>query len=532
MISQKRQADLESLLERIGIDVSKKRRKNLLEIDEVAYESYKAGVEVAFCCKVSTKFQPSLYRSHILIFVVQTVDIDGAYTVFSRCKEQNIPLSPNLYTNLLSLTAGLGEPGSGCSRKGTAPQDYAKALEIYDRMKELSIVPAEAAFSALIRCCCQQGHRAHGKQLYDDMKGAKIVPKLRTVSSLLSSFGAAGDAVTCFAIFDELAQFEIIPTEKEYCSLLRACFLGGDARFLNVLEQLMEDMLILHNEETMHLLEQYFASPYAPTTFVKEESPVDMHGYLTGVDSSLSIQLKSVGLTSQTQEGLLQQLHSFAVNRDPQQKHKINNKVRDMVAGKTDIEAMCADNNLTVNDVSKAIDSVAESGSRSVPEAVATDADADRSAKLFIPKSSEDKWLAYTAWLEKRRGDYEFDIIVDGANVGYYKQNFAGAPNHVDYHQINALLNGLINQHQRKPLLIIHSRHLADSMIPPHDPVVREIIASWKSREILYATPKGFNDDWFWMYATVKYTIPVVTNDDMRDHHFQLLSPRYSINFS
>ena len=29
-----------------------------------------------------------------------------------------------------------------------------------------------------------------------------------------------------------------------------------------------------------------------------------------------------------------------------------------------------------------------------------------------------------------------YDVIVDGANVGYYKQNFAGAPKHIDYRQV------------------------------------------------------------------------------------------------
>ncbi|KAJ1401664.1 hypothetical protein B484DRAFT_300011, partial [Ochromonadaceae sp. CCMP2298] len=35
------------------------------------------------------------------------------------------------------------------------------------------------------------------------------------------------------------------------------------------------------------------------------------------------------------------------------------------------------------------------------------------------------------------------------------------------------------------------------------------------------------NDDWFWLYAAVSLRKRVVTNDEMRDHHFQLLHPRW-----
>ena len=29
-----------------------------------------------------------------------------------------------------------------------------------------------------------------------------------------------------------------------------------------------------------------------------------------------------------------------------------------------------------------------------------------------------------------------FDVLIDGANVGYYKKNFAAAPKHIDYRQV------------------------------------------------------------------------------------------------
>ena len=39
-----------------------------------------------------------------------------------------------------------------------------------------------------------------------------------------------------------------------------------------------------------------------------------------------------------------------------------------------------------------------------------------------------------------------YDVIVDGANVGYYKQNFSGAPSHIDYRQVDWMLRQLIRR--------------------------------------------------------------------------------------
>jgi pentatricopeptide repeat protein len=54
---------------------------------------------------------------------------------------------------------------------------------------------------------------------------------------------------------------------------------------------------------------------------------------------------------------------------------------------------------------------------------------------------------------------FPFDVIVDGANVGYYKQNFAGAPAHVDYQQIDWVVRWL-RLNGFTPLLILHCRYV------------------------------------------------------------------------
>ncbi len=143
-------------------------------------------------------------------------------------------------------------------------------------------------------------------------------------------------------------------------------------------------------------------------------------------------------------------------------------------------------------------------------------------------------WNQFESFLEgsyqQSQGDKKKIIIVDGANIGYYKQNYPGAPLYVNYHQINRLIEQLTRYHDYFPIIILHARHLLpaiDSRKSPEEyEQVHAILGGWRKAGYLYATPKGFNDDWFWMYASIKYQCYIITNDDMRDHYLQLLCPR------
>ena len=54
-----------------------------------------------------------------------------------------------------------------------------------------------------------------------------------------------------------------------------------------------------------------------------------------------------------------------------------------------------------------------------------------------------------------------------------------------------------------------------------------------QDRGDLFVTPKGSNDDWYWLYGTVaaRQRGVLVSNDKMRDHHFELLRPKYFIRW-
>lgn len=59
------------------------------------------------------------------------------------------------------------------------------------------------------------------------------------------------------------------------------------------------------------------------------------------------------------------------------------------------------------------------------------------------------------------------------------------------------------------------------------NPSEKELIETWRVKGILYTTPSGSNDDWYWLYAAVRLKCLLVTNDEMRDHIFELLGSNF-----
>eukprot|EP00981_Chlorochromonas_danica_P005805 scaffold1190_cov187-Ochromonas_danica.AAC.37 len=399
-------------------------------------------------------------------------------------------------------------------------------------MKSFNIPLTEAAFTAMIRCCATQNRPVEALSLYEDMLTCEIMPRVRSLSALLALLAQHKEVQQCERIFhDLLHRFELIPTEKEYASMLilysSHCHnynnssshgeeKGGEGRvvvveekkgkFVEYLTSLMEDLLVLSHQETIDIIMNWFQQN--PNHYSLTYSEVSKNGLIECNQE----ELKSIDLTSSSREKLVEQLEGFAVNRDPNHRHKPNNKIRNLIKP----------TNASVV------------SSSSIPLDHNGNAEAITEEKVsLIQDNQEEKalqqriniWSAYKTWLEEHQ---DFDLIVDGANIGYYKQNYHGAPKHVAYDQIDHMINLLLAQN-KKPLLILHSRHLAADMVPNTETL--ELINKWRKTILFYPTPRKFNDDWFWMFAAIKYHRPVLTNDDMRDHHFQLFRPRYFLQW-
>ncbi|CAL9223205.1 unnamed protein product [Arabidopsis halleri] len=124
-------------------------------------------------------------------------------------------------------------------------------------------------------------------------------------------------------------------------------------------------------------------------------------------------------------------------------------------------------------------------------------------------------------WLEKH-GDYE--AIVDGANIGLYQQNFSDGG--FSLPQLESVVKELYREsgNNKWPLILLHKRRVTALL---ENPTHRNLVEEWISNGVLYATPPGSNDDWYWLYAAAKLKCLLVTNDEMRDHIFELLGSTF-----
>lgn len=111
---------------------------------------------------------------------------------------------------------------------------------------------------------------------------------------------------------------------------------------------------------------------------------------------------------------------------------------------------------------------------------------------------------------------------MDGANVGLYEQNFEKGGFSVC--QLDDVVRELYNRSKKWPLIVLHQRRISSLFENPSN---RDLLQEWINQGVLYGTPHGSNDDWYWLYAAVKFKCLLVTNDEMRDHIFELLGSSF-----
>ena len=389
----------------------------------------------------------------------------------------------DIYNALLSLLAGFGDQGCNVNvppRTVVPPSNINYAIVVFNDMRKLYKKQLkETTYTAMIRCYSINADVQKAYELYLEMQENDVTPKLRTFLPMLTQYTAESNLNQSLKLFDELTtKYKLTPSEREYVLVLQVTCTNKNSRFYDILNSFKEDVLV-PSSDTWTVMKAWFSS-LDTEQYVIHESTVN-DACIIQVNNE---KLQSIDLNSETKQLLLSQIEEFAIDQ----------KTRVSVNSSTDEPA-----SEEVQVSKKRKHSVAES-----------------SVRL-------EKWSKFKVWLdsilEKRCG---YDVIVDGANVGYYKQNYAGAPSHVDYHQINAMLLKLRHLGYN-PLLILHCRHLFKNVVP-NDAVA--VVDKWRADGILFETPGGCNDDWFWLYMAMYLNCKIVTNDEMRDHHFLMLSPR------
>jgi len=124
----------------------------------------------------------------------------------------------------------------------------------------------------------------------------------------------------------------------------------------------------------------------------------------------------------------------------------------------------------------------------------------------------------FNTFIQKLKQFPTVDYILDGANIGYFKQR-PDKGNPISYKNIDRVVEYL-EKRNKTIMIFLHEKHIESH--------ASFFIKKWQDNNILYITDKGLNDDWFWLYAALK--IPdakIITNDNMCDHYYQCLHQKF-----
>jgi proteinaceous RNase P len=153
---------------------------------------------------------------------------------------------------------------------------------------------------------------------------------------------------------------------------------------------------------------------------------------------------------------------------------------------------------------------------------------AERIAKIAKSKEKHQRsFKRFIAWLNQQE---PYEIIIDGANVAMFGQSSRAGL--FQFKQIDRVVKALEERYPNKRILVIlHQRRL--NCVEAESPESLNIIKKLVNNAQVYFTPVGSNDDWYWIYACVKAGCDglLVSNDEMLDHFFSMLSPNFFLKW-
>ncbi len=345
---------------------------------------------------------------------------------------------------------------------------------------------------------------------------------------LLSRFSNIGDIKVCFSLYEEMTSiYKLEPTEKDYLNMLRVCTKVQDDRFYDILHDFTEHLLI-GSKNTWPVFQEWFQHTHNYCVcMVKPTATGDVYIQypLVPASSPPSPPLSSSSAAAR---------YTFAVNENEDGWWDKHGDFYEIQRAKLMSTATTTNANNNSNNNHSEERKKLHFRIRSIDlDECHRSALLQQIEQIALEKANHRKpWYDFKSTLATYMAEDNSDdshskrrknLLIDGANVGFFKQNFVGAPSHIDYKQLDWMLRSL-QKSGYNPLIILHCRHLFPQKLPTN---CIEMTKKWTNDKDIFITPTGANDDWFWLYAAVSLKCCVVTNDLMRDHHFQMLGPRY-----
>ncbi|KDP42363.1 hypothetical protein JCGZ_01939 [Jatropha curcas] len=413
---------------------------------------------------------PESQFNYNLNFYSKTKDLFSAVSLYDVAVSKNTRLSHHHFNTLLYLCSiSLSDPS-------TKELAFQYGFRIFDHMVANGIKPNEASITAVARLAAAKGDGDYAFDLVKNMGVYNELPRLRTYDPVLFCFCEKLEADKAYEVEEHMRSMGVSLEELELASLLKvSAGTGNKERVYEYLQKLRKTVRCV-TEETTKIIEDWFKN---------------FKGNGVEVD---------VGLVRDT------------ITRNGGGWHGIGwiGKGRWVVKrGNVDMGGKC----LSCGEQLACID-IAD---------METERFAGSVAGLAMEREVKAYFSDFQEWLEKHAN---YEAVVDGANVGLYQQNFAEGGFSIP--QLDAVVKELYDRSGNWPLIILHNKRVRALLESPSQ---RKLIQEWIEKEVLYTTPHGSNDDWYWLYAAVKRRCLLVTNDEMRDHIFELLGSNFFLKW-
>ncbi|XP_042512835.1 proteinaceous RNase P 1, chloroplastic/mitochondrial isoform X2 [Macadamia integrifolia] len=405
-------------------------------------------------------------------------DLAEALRLYDDARSKAIPLNQHIYNVLLYLCSSSSqskvESKSGGNDDERSNLGLRRGLEIFQQMGIDKIAPNEATFTSVARLAAAVEDPDMAFDMVKRMMSCHIPPRLRSYGPALFGFCEKREADKAYEVDAHMASSGVSPEEPELAALLglSADVARGD-RVYEMLHRLRTTVRQV-SELTAETVERWFNSD-AAADVGKEKWNVN--------NVKEGIAKGGGGWHGQGWLG------------------KGKWKVERTEMDKTGVCRTCGEKLVSID-----------------IDPLETQNFATSLSSLACKKEVKADFNGFQEWL-RRHGPY--DAVIDGANVGLINQH------DFSFFQLNSIVNEMreVSPSKRLPLIILHHRRVNGGSA--ENPRNKKLIQSWKKSGALYATPAGSNDDWYWLYAAVSCKCLLVTNDEMRDHLFQLLGTSF-----
>ncbi|KAM1255693.1 hypothetical protein PS1_030048 [Malus domestica] len=425
--------------------------------------------------KIKKKQTPEAQFHSSLTLCSKHKDLPTAISLYESAVSQNTRLNHHHFNTLLYL----------CSNSVADPSIKQLALEngfrMFDHMLSIGVLPNEATITAMARLAAAKGDGDYAFGLVKGMEKYKIFPRLRSYDPALFCFCEKLEAEKAYEVEEHMGMVGVSLEEPEIAALLKvSAETGNGERVYGYLHKLRNAGRCV-SESTAKNIEDWFCGGAAcevgevnwDSVRVKESvlrNGGGWHGQGWIGKGVWDVKRTNVDLSSSQCSSCGERL--VCVDLD------------------------CAETERFVKSV----------------------------AALAMEREVKSNFSEFQDWLDKHA---EYEAIVDGANIGLYQQNFADGG--FSLTQLDAVVKELYNRSGGKwPLVVMHNRRFRGLV---ENPSHRKLFEEWMGKGILYATPSGSNDDWYWLYAAVKLKCLLVTNDEMRDHIFELLGSSFFLKW-